>query len=289
MLYLVATILLNVIISALFKIFPKYNINALQAIVVNYCVCVVTGSIFIGKVPLSAQAFGEPWAIPAMLMGVGFICIFNLIAYCTKVDGITTATIANKLSLVIPVTFSLIVYHEQAGIFKITGILLAFPAIYFASRVKGGDNKPGNLLLPAVLFAGGGLLDTFMNYIQMHLLHTPDVQALFTIFCFATAGCIGILICTFLIATGRQAFAWKNVVAGVVVGIPNYFSIYYFIRALNSNYLHSSASIPVMNIGILVASSLTAILVFRERANALRILGISLSIIAILLIAFGDK
>ena len=72
------------------------------------------------------------------------------------------------------------------------------------------------------------------------------------------------------------------------MGVPNYFSIYFFIRALHSNFLESSASIPVLNIGILAASALTAILLFKEHVNTLRIIGMVLSVVAILLIAFGN-
>lgn len=106
MFYLIATIILNVVISAIFKLFPRYRINTLQAIVANYCVCVLTGSLFIGHNPITVTNMQTVWFPWAMLMGCGFIAIFNLLAYSTRVDGITTTIIANKLSLVIPALFS---------------------------------------------------------------------------------------------------------------------------------------------------------------------------------------
>jgi hypothetical protein len=51
----------------------------------------------------------------------------------------------------------------------------------------------------------------------------------------------------------------RNIIAGICIGIPNFFSIYFLIRMLNSSFLQSSAAIPVLNIGIVVASSITAI------------------------------
>ena len=262
MLYLLITILLNVIISAIFKVFPKYRIDALQAIVANYCVCVITGCIFIGYVPFTAGNVHAPWFPWALLMGCSFISVFNLIAYSTKIDGITTTTIANKLSLVIPVILSIFLYHELAGIYKIIGILLALPAVYLTTRVKDNDNKVQNLFWPIVLFILSGLLDALVKYVQFHFLATAGLQAVYTIYCFAVAGS---------------------------VGIPNYFSIYYLIRMLNSPFLQSSAAIPAVNIGILVASSLMAIIFFKEKLNLLRFTGLILSIIAILLITFGDR
>jgi len=288
MYYLIATILLNVVISVILKQFARFKINALQAIVANYWVCVITGSLFIGRTPFTSVAVSAPWFPWALMMGAGFICVFNLIAYCTRVDGITTATVANKLSLIIPVLFSLFLYSEHISIGKGLGIILAFPAVYLTTRVKDEENKVQNFLWPALLFLGSGMLDTLVKFVQIRFLPESDVQALFTTCCFAAAGTIGVIVVTTLLILKKQTFQWRNIIAGICVGIPNYFSIYYLIRMLHSGVLQSSAAIPVNNIGILVVSSLVAILFFKERANTLRIIGLVLSILAILLIAFGD-
>lgn len=289
MFYLIATILLNVVISVVFKLFPKYNINALQAIVANYFVCVITGCVSTGHIPFTMAAMHVDWLPWAIIMGVSFICIFNLLAYSTRVDGITTTIIASKLSLVIPVIFSLLVYKEHATIAKIAGVLLAFPAVYLTTRVEGDNHKPQSLLWPALIFVGGGFLDTATNYVQLHFLSTTDSQAAYTIFVFATAATTGAIVIMVLLIMKRITLQWRNLVAGILIGVPNYFSIYYFIRALNSNFLESSASIPVLNIGILTASALTAIIIFKEHVNVLRIIGMVTSVVAILLIAFGNK
>lgn len=288
MFFLIITILQNVVISAVFKLFSRYNINTLQAIAANYCVCVITGCIFIGHSPFNTAAFHSTWFPWAILMGSVFIPLFYLIAYNTRKEGITTTTVANKLSLVIPVIFSVILYHEQVSFLKITGILLAFPAVYHTAKIKGENNKPHNLFWPAILFIGSGLLDTLINNVQRNFLPTPDVQAVYTVYGFGTAALIGVALVIILLLLKKITFQWKNVIAGIFVGVPNYFSIYYQIRFLNSNFLHSSAAIPVLNIGIVVASTLTAILFFREKVNTLRIIGLVLSISAILFIAFGD-
>jgi drug/metabolite transporter (DMT)-like permease len=289
MFYLVATILLNVVISVIFKLFPKYKIDILQAIVANYCVCVITGCISIGHSPFSYATMHANWIPWALVMGLAFISIFNLLAYSTRVDGITTTIIASKLSLVIPVIFSLIVYREHATIAKVAGILLAFPAVYLTTRVEGDDHKPQNLLWPVLIFFGGGFLDTATNYIQLNFLNTTEAEAAYTIFVFAIAASCGLVLIVVLLAMKKITLQWRNLIAGILVGVPNYYSIYYFIRALNSNFLESSASIPVLNIGILAASALTAILLFKEHVNTLRIIGMAMSVIAILLIAFGNK
>ncbi len=288
MIYLLLTVLLNVVISALLKIFPRYKIDALQAIVANYWVCVITGSVFIGHFPINTQGAQQVWFPWALLMGLGFISIFNLLAYSTKVDGITTTTIANKLSLVIPVLFSAILYNEHIGIYKVIGIVLAFPAVYYTSRVKDENKQAQNLYIAALLFVCSGLLDTLVKFVEIHFLPAADVQAIYLIYTFAAAGSIGIVLISILVAMKKIELHWRNLIIGVILGIPNYFSIYFLVRLLNSNYLQSSAAIPVNNIAILVVTTLMAILFFREKVTVQRVIGLILSVLAILLIAMGD-
>jgi drug/metabolite transporter (DMT)-like permease len=288
MFFLLATILLNVIIVCIFKLYPRFKIDTLQAIVVNYATCVVTGSLFVGHMPFSAAAVQQSWFPWALLMGGSFISIFYLIAICTKIDGITTTTVANKLSLVIPAVCAVVLYHDRMTVAKIAGIAIAFPAVYLTTRVPDNRHKSQNLLLPILLFIGSGLLDTLMKYVECYFLASPGVQAVFAIYCFAAAGVLGVAAVSLFAITGKTTLHWRNLIAGICLGIPNYFSIYYFIRLLHSGFLQSSAAIPINNIGILVASALAAMFFFRERPTVWRLVGLALSVAAIALIAYGD-
>ncbi len=289
MFYFIATVLLNVVVSSILKLFSKFDIGSLQAIVVNYITCVCTGILFTGRHPFTAGNFHATWFPWALLMGAIFITLFYLMAYCTRVSGMASMVIANKMSLVIPATVSIWLYHEATGIGKVAGILLALPAVYLVTRTSNKDDKTGNLLWPAILFVMSGGLDTLVNYVQASFLSTQEAQAACTILCFATAAAIGTITVAGMVVAGKTRIEWKNIFAGICLGIPNFFSIYFLVRLLNSNILQSSATIPMLNITILAASSLTAILVFRERADKWRIAGLLLSLIAILLIGFGDR
>jgi len=288
MLYLILTVVLNVILFVLFKLFSKYNIDSLQAIVFNYLTCVITGSVLLGKFPVSATSPSQPWFWWSVIMGAMFISLFNLIGWRTREDGITTTTIANKLSLVIPVIFSVWLYHEQMNVMKIAGIVLALPAVYFTAHVKGENARPKSILWPAVLFIGSGLLDTLVKYVEQSHLSTNDAQTSYTVHVFLSAFIIGFILLIVLKLMGKPEFAVRNIIAGVVLGIPNYFSIYFLIKFLHSEFLNSSAAIPVNNIGIVLLSTIVAILFFKEKETPQRIFGLALSIIAILLIAFAD-
>ncbi|HRO42634.1 MAG TPA: DMT family transporter [Flavipsychrobacter sp.] len=286
MTYLIATILLNTVLFALFKLFPKFKIDGLQAIVVNYFVCVITGSIFLEKFPITTKSLQHDWFPWALLMGAMFISLFNLIAWRTKEDGMTTTTIANKLSLVIPVLFSVWLYNEQLTFLKILGILIAAPAVYFTTRAD--NSQPRSILFPALLFVGSGLLDTLVKYVEDSFLQDSQEQAEYTIHLFATAAIIGLFVIVVQKLRDKINLHGRNMVAGILLGGPNYFSIYFLIRLLHSDFLQSSSAIPVNNIGIVLLSAVSAIVFFKEKITWKRALGLCLSIVAILLIALSD-
>lgn len=290
MIYLLLTILLNVLLSVLFKYFERWRIDNMQAIIFNYWVCVITGSIFAGHFPLTADSLQQPWFPIALGLGAGFIGIFNLIAYCTRTEGITVTTVANKMSLVLPAALSVWLYGDHLSGGQILGIILAFPAVYLVAKTAGAGNKPerksgSSLFWTSVLFLGSGVLDTAMKYAESRLPEDAAAQAAFSVHIFAVAGTIGLGVLLYLLFTGSKTFAWRHLAGGILLGIPNFFSIYYFIRMLNSGFLPGAAAIPLNNIGILLVSALTALLLFREKLTAPRLAGIGLSLVVILLLA----
>ena len=294
MLYLIGSILFSSYLTLSFKVLERLKIPAFQAIVFNYLTCVVTGSVVNGSFPLSASSTEQAWFHWALLMGTSFIILFNLIAYTTQKIGIAVASVANKLSLVIPFTFSLYLYGEVATWIKVTGIVIAVLAVVFTcypSQKKPGDPQKANsglllVLLPALLFVGSGLLDSLVKYVEQTYLNQANSDA-YLIASFATAGSIGSLVLILLVLTGRQAFDKRSIIAGIAIGIPNYFSIWCLVRMLQAYQGNSSAVIPINNMGIVLFSSVVAWLLFKERLSALNWTGIALSLIAIGLIAFG--
>jgi uncharacterized membrane protein len=221
-------------------------------------------------------------------MGIAFISVFNLIGYCTKTIGITATTISNKLSLIIPVIISIFAYNETSTLVRIIGILLAVPAVYFSSKKTETTEQHNSWKLIALLFLLSGLLDSFVKFVETTYLSKADDQAYYTIYVFSTAAIIGICIGIQKIIRKQTTFELKNIVAGIILGIPNYFSIYFFIKLLNSHIMNSSAIIPIANIGVVVCAALAALILFKERMNKANTIGLLLGIISILLIAFED-
>jgi drug/metabolite transporter (DMT)-like permease len=295
MIFFLLVVLFNAYLSVIFKLFQRFRVDSFPAIVVNYWVCAITGSAILGYWPISAESVQYPWFPWAIGLGIGFFSVFNLIAWSTRKEGITATTIANKLSLVIPAGFALAFYAGESFHWtKGVGILCAIPAVYLSARSGTADKaerRKRAWLGPVLLFFGSGVLDTVVSYVTRTYFSGADAieaQSVYLVHTFATAGTAGALILLFQLITGRHKWSWRDALAGVILGVPNYFSIYYLLRLLSSGLLQPSAAIPAVNIAIVVAAALCAIVFFKEKATGMRWAGLSLAILAIVLIAYTD-
>lgn len=290
MFLLIVSIILNSYLTLSFKVIEKYHISPFQAIVFNYLACVITGSLFNGYFPVNAAAIQQPWFKWALLMGASFISIFNIVGFTTQKAGVAIASVANKLSLVIPFLFSIYLYSEKATGLKILGIVIALVAVWLTMKRDAGEtNKPANkwvMILPVVLFFASGLLDTMIKYVEQNFLNASN-QNDYLISAFASAAAIGISLLLLLVLMGKIKFDYRAIIAGFAIGIPNYFSIWSLVAVLKKNAGNSTAIIPINNMGIVLFSAVMAFILFREKLSVVNRLGIVLALVAIALIAFG--
>jgi drug/metabolite transporter (DMT)-like permease len=294
MIYLFGSILFSSYLALSFKVLQRLKINMLQAIVFNYIACVLTGSVVNGSFPVNKTNIAAPWFVWALLMGAMFISIFNVIGFTTQKLGVAVASVANKLSMVIPFVFSLYLYNENSNLLKIVGIVVALIAVVltcYPSPESDSETKKSKqllLLLPLLLFVSSGLLDTLIVYVKNNFFINPeDNFNTFLITAFSVAAGIGLLILVMQVATGKQQFSSKAIVAGIIIGIPNYFSIWCLGKVITAYKGNSSAIIPVNNMGIVLFSAVAAWLLFKERLSLPNWIGIALAIAAIALIAYG--
>lgn len=288
--YLFLCIAANVGIFTCFRAFRHYGLNTFEAIVFNYLVCVLTGALFAGESLAGVISDGDPWIPYAVVLGGIFIGTFYLMARTTQVFSMTVSSIASKMSLVIPVLFSLLILDIQSRSYSpwnYTGMFLALAAI-FASSYKGGrvnrTHGGGVLyLLPVAVFILGGIVDSTINYVSYRFLSGSD-EAVFPVVIFASAGIIGLV----ALLIRRQRPSWPNVAGGAVLGVVNYFSVYYLVRAL-SVFSHDGALVyPMVNVGIILFSSLISRLFFGEKFSVLNVAGIFMAILAILLLSHQE-
>jgi drug/metabolite transporter (DMT)-like permease len=289
MIPLALSIIASTLIFVIFRLFATYNINSLQAIVVNYIVASSCGIIgYQNNIELSAIPQYN-WFYYTLALGALFIIVFNLMAITTQHSGLSVVAVATKMALVIPIAFGLWYYKEPLGPFKAAGIVLALIAVYLVSVKKdsGIILQKRNLVLPLLVFLGSGLIDTSLNFLQNDFITNKSLIPLFSSTIFMTAGIIGITVLMAQKIKGVLILEFKNVVAGIVLGIPNYFSIYFLVKALRSDLFDSSDIFTINNVTIVIISTLLGIVFFRERLSMKNWIGIILAIISIALVSLA--
>lgn len=293
MIYLIGSIILSSYLTLSFKVVERLGLNNFQVIVFNYITCVITGSFVNGHFPINTETVSQPWFTWACIMGATFIILFNIIGFTTQRLGVAVASVANKLSLVIPFIFSIILYNEKATALKIAGVVMALVSVLFtcwpSKQQQSTHSKKISLwisLVPAILFLGSGLLDTMIKYVEQGFINENNNNE-YLITAFAAAGTIGLLVLISAFITGKQQFSSIALLMGIAIGIPNYFSIWCLMQVLKDYSSNSSAIIPINNMGIVLFSTLVAGWIFKERLSKLNWTGVLLAIAAIALIAYG--
>jgi drug/metabolite transporter (DMT)-like permease len=287
MIYLVLAVVCNSLLFLILKSFDRFRINTLQGIVVNYAVAGSLG-LLLSPVPFSFAALEtKTWLWIPPIMGLLFISIFLLIARTAQTIGVSVASVANKMSVIIPVIVAILLYNDSTGFMKVAGIVLALVAVYFTSKKNDGSSLGlRQLFLPLVVFLGSGIIDALVNFAQQQSVSTAD-SPLFIACCFLMAFTGGVLMVSYQLVRKQTTLQPRALLAGIVLGVPNYFSIWCIIEALESQLMESSMLYPVANMGIVVVSTLGAFLLFREKLSPMNLLGIGISIAATLLIMFS--
>ncbi len=297
MLYLLISILTGTSLVFIFKLFQRFRIHTFQGIVFNYITCVVVGFLFSGGTRVvQPQVFEQNWVIFALALGTLFMVTFYLIALSTQKVGVTATSVATKISLVIPVLFSLLILQNSLKDYTIInyiGMFAALVAIVLSSlRPQKNDSDTNtstalSLLLPFVIFINSGVADSLINYTNQYHLQQHEAPQ-FTMVTFMASAVVGLLILVIMLLTGKTRINTRSIVAGVILGIPNYFSIYFLIKALYAFGNDGAFLYPINNIGIILTGALGAVVLFREKLTRLNLVGLAMAVLALILISYQE-
>lgn len=270
-------------IFILFKLFPKYNINTFQAVVFNYLAAFCCGIILYGNQITQKIVIHYEWMIWAIICGALFISLFFLMGKSSQNNGVSLTTVVVKMSMAFSMILMILIYKENLTFYKISAIALALLGIFFLSKEKQNLEKSSNdRVLLIVLFIGCGLLDFVLNYVQnFKLKHISS--SLFSAFGLGLAGVIGCLILFIKSFKNKEKITFKNLVAGILLGIPNYFSIYYLIHSYEVLDLPDSTVLALLNVLSVLASLVAGYFIFKEKITWLKAIGIFSCLISIYL------
>ena len=286
MLDLSLSILFSSLIFVIFKLFDTHKVQTIYAIIVNYITACLVGILFYKKPIQLYEIPKNDWFYGTLFLGILFILVFNLMAKTSQRLGVSVASVATKMSFVIPVILGLVLYNEKLSFFKTSGIILALAAVYFAS-VKDTPRavQKRSLLLPVMVFLGSGIIDASIKYMEENHVSTNEFP-IFSATVFGAAACTGILFILLRSFKKPLKLNFKNVLGGIALGVPNFFSIFFLLRALQNETLNSASIFTLNNVAIVMFSTLLGIVLFKEKISPKNWGGILLAVISIILVAF---
>lgn len=265
------------------RLFERFHLDNHQALAWNYAVAAGTGFAMSSQLDTLPQLVAEPWFGLSLLTGFWFIFTYLLMTTSSQRSGVTITSLSSKLSVVIPTTFGVLLFHERLNFIATCGIILSIVALFLVvGRGKSEGKQRIGWALPLVIFFGTGIGDMLMKFTE-RLNQSGDTTFMIA-FIYFIAMLFGIGIVVFDLIKGKSKWQWKNALGGLGLGIVNYFSSYCMYQGMS--LFDNSFLFPIYNIGVVSVTALTGLLLFKEKLTWKNYLGLAIAIIAVILITF---
>ena len=189
-----------------------------------------------------------------------------------------------KLGVLIPTIMAIVVFGEVPSVLQIVGIAIAIVAIIIINFEKEphgsnsiGESKNGNKkILLLVLLLLGGLGDSMSNIFEK--LGPDSGKDGFLLLTFFTAFVITIAI----VSLGKKKLCKADILFGLLVGVPNYFSARFLLASLGS--LEAVIVYPTYSVGTMVVVTIVGVIAFHEKISKQKGLALGLIAVAIALL-----
>lgn len=288
MIWLISSIFLSASLMLLFRWFSQAGIHTQTAIVVNYLVCMVTGTLLAGRHHIfNSDLPMKPWFWPCLLLGVLFIVVFSAMGRSAKLAGSALTAMASKMGLLIPVLTAVIFLGESWYWTILPGLLCTLGALILLNPARSNSHTHVDMRALALLllvFFGSGMVDAGVKLVQHFFLKNSSADQTITLI-FTGAFLTGLLQHLF----GKREVALlpslRDVGGGIILGVCNYGSMYTLVNALDKSGLPGTFLFPVNNLGVVMVTTAAAYVLFHETLSKRQWLGLICAAFAIALLS----
>jgi drug/metabolite transporter (DMT)-like permease len=283
--YLFVGVLCSSFLFTAFKLFERFRINTFNAIVVNYITAFLLAFMMSNGVLISKFQDSD-WNWLAALLGLIFIVSFNIMARSSQEAGVAVSSVANKMSFVGPILFGIFFLNEKYTLLQNAGVVLAIIAVFLSSGLGDQKIESKKLKLPLLLFFAGLAIDIILHLGQTYYIAEGE-NLFFTGSTFGIAAALGFMYMIVMTIKDKTVPKTRDIIGGIILGIPNFFSIFFFLSSLEESKVNnwdSSKLFPLANLSIIVVNTLVGFFIFKEKLTRINYIGILLAIAAIALI-----
>jgi drug/metabolite transporter (DMT)-like permease len=278
MIYLILAVICSSSLALILKAGNVKKSNTAVLINANYLTASILSLVFIfyeGAFRLSLTAF-----LFALFLGYVFAATFFIYSKAVGLAGTALATVSARLSVLIPVLFSIILYGESPTVKMLFGFIVALLTLYlFYLSLKnhnGKTNSSGSYVTLLLLLLGIGFVDFSMKIFERNFPAEEKGSFVFTIFFTAFIYTLAHIV------VKKIKFEKSTYKLGLLLGLPNVLAIHFVLAALSE--LPAIIVFPIQNIGVIVFTAVMAYIIWKERLNKFGIAAIITGIISILLL-----
>lgn len=275
MLYLILAIVSSALVSLVMRLSERWRKNGTTMLAANYVMCTVAAGMLTGS-PLLPS--GEGTGLTLLLGGISgvlYLLGFVLLQWNIRRNGVVLPATFQKLGVLVPTIAAITIFGEPLRWTQLLGVSVAIGAILF---MQGRADKAGGrsmLGLIAALLCGGccdvmsKVFETWGNPVQGN--H-------FLMLTFAVA----MILCIILSVVRRESVTVPDVVCGLALGVPNYFSARFLLWALKD--VPAVVTYPTFSVGTIIVVTLVGMLVFREKVEKRKLIALGMILGALVLL-----
>ncbi len=287
MLYLIGSIVFAAMIAVVMKVGKAYIRSNSLVLAINYLSCFVLSFVFIlagrdGHFSLFPSLEGLGFTIGlGIVAGLFYVAGYVLLQWNIAMNGAVLGETFIKLGVLVPTVLAITLFREQPSIIQIVGLLVAIGAILLINLEKEttvnkekhhSSNKLGLVLL--LLF--GGMADGFSKVYEYY--GNEALQDHFLLYLFFVA----FLFCAVRALIRKEHPAWRDLLFGVLLGVPNYLTARFLLLALNS--VKAVVVYPTYSVGSILLVMVFGLFLFKERLSKRQFLAIGLILFALVLL-----
>ena len=155
------------------------------------------------------------------------------------------------------------------------GIVLAIAAILLIQLEKGSGRAKHALGLVILLIAGGSTDVLSKIYESLGNSALSDQYLLYTFF-------VALVLCTLVAVYKKQTLSISDIVFGLLVGVPNYFSARFLLLSLSA--VPAVIAYPSYSVGTIVLIALVGKVFFKERLSRRQLIAMGVILAALILL-----
>ncbi len=260
MLALLLRIASSTVITLIMRFSDKKLSNNMAMFVANYAICSCLSYYYMGGIPIIPAEAGIRFTLGlGLISGVLYLVGFLFMQWNMRENGVVLTTTFNRLGVIVPIIMAMVVFKEAPALVQIVGIVIALAAIVLMQFEKGSVTKGDKMIWLYVMLLTSGFTESLTNiYDEIGNPILKDNYLLYTFF--AALICATIL----MLREGKKVTGW-DLLFGVIIGVPNYYSSYFMFEALKT--VPAVIAYPVASVGTILAICVGSVILFKEKVS----------------------